>query len=145
VQAALRLVLDPIDERDFAAHSYGVRPQRGCKEALRRVDHLLAEGYTGIVDADLKSCFDTIPHVPLLEWVREKGADGQVIRLIEQYLQPQVMEPGQSWTPEGGTPQGAVVSPLLSNIYRDPLDWAMAAAGNERVRYADDVRHITWR
>jgi RNA-directed DNA polymerase len=138
VQAALRLVLEPIYERDFAAHSYGFRPHRGCKDARRRVAHLLAEGYPWIVDADLKSCVDPIPHAPLRERVREKVADGQVIRLIAQYLKQQVMETGQSWTPEGGTPQGAVVSPLLSNLYLDPLEWAMAAAGNEMVRYAED-------
>ena len=138
VQAALRRVLEPSYEWDFAAHSYGFRPHRGCKDALRRVDHLLAAGYTWIVDADLKSCFDTIPHAPLLERVREKVADGQVLRLLEQYLKQQVRETGRSWTPEGGTPQDAVVSPLLANIYLDPLDHQMAQDGIEMVRYADD-------
>lgn len=138
VQAALRMVLEPIFERDFAEQSYGFRPNRGCKDALRRVDDLLKQGYTWIVDADLKSYFDTIPQDRLIERVEEKVSDGRVIGLVEQYLQQQVMDSGKSWTPEAGTPQGAVLSPLLSNIYLDPLDRAMAAAGIEMVRYADD-------
>jgi RNA-directed DNA polymerase len=138
VQAALRMVLEPIFERDFAEHSYGFRPNRGCKDALRHVDDLLKQGYTWIVDADLKSYFDTIPQDRLIERVEEKVSDGRVIGLVEQYLNQQVMDSGKSWTPEAGTPQGAVLSPLLSNIYLDPLDRAMAAAGIEMVRYADD-------
>jgi RNA-directed DNA polymerase len=138
VQAALRIVLEPIFERDFAEHSYGFRPNRGCKDALRRVEDLLKQGATWIVDADLKSYFDTIPQDRLKQRVEEKVSDGRVIGLVEQYLQQQVMDSGKSWTPEAGTPQGAVLSPLLSNIYLDPLDWAMAAAGVEMVRYADD-------
>jgi RNA-directed DNA polymerase len=102
------------------------------------VDDLLKQGYTWIVDADLKSYFDTIPQDRLKQRVEEKVSDGRVIGLVEQYLQQQVMDSGKSWTPEAGTPQGAVLSPLLSNIYLDPLDQAMAAAGIERVRYADD-------
>jgi len=138
VQAALRMVLEPIFERDFAEQSYGFRPNRGCKDALRRVDDLLKQGYTWIVDADLKSYFDTIAQDRLIERMEEKVSDGRVIGLVEQYLQQPVMDSGKSWTPEAGTPQGAVLSPLLSNIYLDPLDRAMAAAGIEMVRYADD-------
>jgi len=138
VQAALRMALEPIFERDFAEQSYGFRPNRGCKDALRRVDDLLKQGATWIVDADLKSYFDTIPQDRLIERVEEKVSDGRVIGLIEQYLAQQVMDSGKSWTPEAGTPQGAVLSPMLSNIYLDPLDRAMAAAGIEMVRYADD-------
>src|SRR5208337_2350714 len=82
VQAAVRAVLEPIFERDFAAQSYGFRPNRGCKDALRRVDTLLKEGYTWVVDADLKSYFDTIPHAGLLAQVREKVTDGRVLGLL---------------------------------------------------------------
>lgn len=138
VQAALRLVLEPIFERDFAAQSYGFRPQRGCKNALRRVDALLKQGFTWIVDADLKSYFDTIPHEPLLERVRAKVSDGAVLDLVEAFLNQQVLDGMKSWTPEGGTPQGAVLSPLLSNLYLDSLDHQMAEIGMEMVRYADD-------
>lgn len=138
VQAALLHVLEPIFEREFAAQSYGFRPNRGCKDALRRVDELLKAGYTMVVDADLKSYFDTIPWGPMLELVEEKVSDGRVIELLKAMLSQKVMETATSWTPEGGTPQGAVISPLLSNIYLDPLDHKMAQAGVEMVRYADD-------
>lgn len=138
VQAAVRLVLEPIFERDFTEHSYGFRPNRGCKDALRRVDQLLKQGYTWIVDADLKSYFETIPHEPLLARVEAKVSDGRVLDLVEAFLNQPVLDGMTSWTPEGGTPQGAVLSPLLSNIYLDPLDHQMAEAGIEMVRYADD-------
>jgi len=138
VQTALRMVLEPIFERDFAAHSYGFRPRRGCKDALRQVERLLEAGYVHIVDADLKSYFDTIPKTPLLAMVGEKVTDGRLLALIGAFLEQGVRDGDREWTPEEGTPQGAVVSPLLSNIYLDPLDHLMAAAGYEMVRYADD-------
>jgi RNA-directed DNA polymerase len=138
VQKALLNVLEPIFERDFAAHSYGFRPRRGCKDALRRVDALLREGYTWVVDADLKSYFDSIPHDELVEGIEDKVSDGRVIELITHYLKQGVLDGCQYWEPEEGTPQGAVLSPLLSNIYLDPLDHHMAGAGIEMVRYADD-------
>ena len=137
-QAALRQVLEPIFERDFAEHSYGFRPNRGCKDALRRVDALMKKGYTWIVDADLKGYFDAIPHPQLMDLIKAKVADGRVLRLIEMYLKQDVMESAKRWTPNRGSPQGAVISPLLSNIYLDPLDHEMAEAGIEMVRYADD-------
>jgi len=139
VQTAMRAVLEPIFERDFAAHSYGFRPKRGCKDALRRVDYLLKQGYTWVVDADLKSYFDTIPHQQLMVRVGRKVADGKVLRLLEAFLAQNVMDGLASWTPEAGSPQGAVVSPLLSNIYLDPLDHLMEQSGIGMVRYADDL------
>jgi RNA-directed DNA polymerase len=139
VQGALLQVIEPIFERDFALHSYGFRPGKGCKAALRRVDELLEGGSHWVVDADLKSYFDTIPQERLMDRVREKIADGRVLRLLEQMLQAGVMDSAKGWQPtEQGTPQGAVVSPLLSNIYLDGLDWQMAKGGFEMVRYADD-------
>jgi RNA-directed DNA polymerase len=138
VQGALRNVLEPIFERDFAEHSYGFRPGRGCKDALRRVDALLKAGYTYVVDADLKRYFDTIPHERLMGLIGRKVSDGKVLALIRQFLQQGVLEGMSFWTPEEGTPQGAVVSPLLSNIYLDPLDHLMAREGFAMVRYADD-------
>jgi RNA-directed DNA polymerase len=137
-QTALRNVLEPIFEKDFAEHSYGFRPERGCKDALRRVDWLLKQGYTWVLDADLKSYFDTIPHDKLMQKVAEKVSDSRVLDLIRQYLTQGVMETAKRWTPEKGTPQGAVISPLLSNIYLDPLDHLMAKRSIEMVRYADD-------
>lgn len=138
VQTALRMVLEPIYERDFAAQSYGFRPGVGCKDALRRVDELLKEGYVHVVDADLQSYFDTIPKDRLLALVAGKVADGRVLALVEAFLRQSVLEDTQEWVPEQGTPQGAVISPLLSNIYLDPLDHLMAEEGFEMVRYADD-------
>src|SRR5215831_7506240 len=138
VPAALRAVLEPIFEQDFAAQSYGFRPHRGGKDALRRVEALLQAGYNWVVDADLKSYFDTIPPAALMGRVREKVREGRVIRLLEALLTQKVMETAEGWTPEEGTPQGAVISPLLSNLYLDPLDQQMARRGPEMVRYADD-------
>lgn len=137
-QGALRQVLEPIFEREFAEQSYGFRPNRGCKDALRRVDGLLKEGYGWVVDVDLKSYFDTIPHGPLMKRVCEKVSDGRVIELMKAYLSQKVMDGLESWTPESGSPQGAIVSPLLSNIYLNPLDHLMKQRGREMVRYADD-------
>lgn len=139
VQTALRSVIGPIFERDFAEHSYGFRPGRGCKDALRCVDALLKAGYTYVVDVDLQSYFDTIPHKPLMTRVRAKVADGRVLTLIESFLTQGVMDGLEEWTPTSGSPQGAVISPLLSNAYLDPLDHLMAKKGQEMVRYADDM------
>lgn len=139
VQGAVRHAIEPIFERHFAQHSYGFRPGRGCKDALRRVDALLKDGYRYVVDADLKSYFDTIPHDLLMRQVRLRVADGRVLRLIESFLDANIMEGTDQWTPMAGSPQGAVLSPLLSNIYLDPLDHLMAdQPGLEMVRYADD-------
>lgn len=138
VQTALRNVLEPIFERDFAGTSYGFRPGRGCHDALRRVDELLGVGQTWVVDADLRSFFDTMSHEVLMERVRQKVADGKVLSLIEAFLGQKVMEGLEGWEPEEGTPQGAVISPLLSNIYLDPLDHRMVKKGVHMIRYADD-------
>jgi RNA-directed DNA polymerase len=138
VQAAVRHVLEPIFEKEFAAHSYGFRPRRGCKDALRRVDALLKDGYVYVVDADLKSYFDTIPHGRLMSRLREHIADGRVLQLIESFLTAGILDGLEEWEPEAGAPQGAVLSPLLSNIYLNPLDHHLAAQGYQMVRYADD-------
>jgi len=138
VQTAVRMALEPIFEHEFAEHSYGFRPGRGCKDALRRVDQLLKAGYTYIVDADLKSYFDTIPHDRLMALVGQKVSDGRLLSLIESFLKQGVLDGLRKWTPETGSPQGAVISPLLSNIYLDPLDHLMAQEGYEMMRYADD-------
>ena len=139
VQTALRLVIEPIFEHQFAEHSYGFRPGRGCKDALRHVQTQLNAGCTWIVDADLKSYFDTIPKDRLMHRIEERLADGRVLALIRSYLDQEVMEELTRHEPtDRGTPQGAVISPLLANIYLDPLDHHLAASGVEMVRYADD-------
>jgi len=138
VQAALGLVIEPIFEREFAPHSYGFRPRRGSKDALREVDRFLKAGYTHVVDADLKSYFDTIPHEPLMADIGGYIADGRVLGLIEGFLKQEILENMTHWSPEKGSPQGAVISPLLANLYLHPVDVAMAGAGYEMIRYADD-------
>ena len=139
VQTALRMVIEPIFEHRFAEQSYGFRPGRGCKDALRRVQTLLNEGCTWIVDADLKSYFDTIPKDRLMSRVEERIADSRVLSLVRGYLDQAVMEELVRYEPTGrGTPQGAVISPLLANIYLDPLDHLLAESGVQMVRYADD-------
>ncbi|MFM8932867.1 MAG: group II intron reverse transcriptase/maturase [Gemmataceae bacterium] len=138
VQGAVRHVLEPIFEREFAEQSYGFRPGRGCKDALRRVDHLLKNGFEHVVDVDLKSYFDTIPHGRLMNRVRERVADGRVLDLVEAFLKAGIMNGLEETEPEMGAPQGAVLSPLLSNIYLNPLDHLMVSKGFEMVRYADD-------
>jgi RNA-directed DNA polymerase len=114
VQGAVRHVLEPIFEQAFATHSYGFRPQRRCQDALRRVEALLKQGYVYVVDADLKSYFDTIPHERLLNRLRERIADQRLLQLIASFLKADIMDGLQAWEPEAGAPQGAVLSPLLS-------------------------------
>ena len=138
VQAALRNVLEPIFECEFAAHSYGFRPGKSTKDALRRVSALLKAGYTHVVDADLRSYYDTIPHQGLLARIEAKISDGRVLDLIRAFLDQEVMAGLERWTPEEGNSARTVISPLLSNIYLDPLDHQMADEGYEMVRYADD-------
>ncbi|MFH1920256.1 MAG: group II intron reverse transcriptase/maturase [Planctomycetota bacterium] len=139
VQGALRHVLEPIFERQFAQHSYGFRPARGCKDALRRVDKLLKQGCRYVVDVDLKSYFDTIPHDKLLDEVRKYVGDSRVLALIEAFLKAEILDGLRQWTPESGAPQGAVLSPLLSNLYLNDLDHQMVRSGYEMTRYADDL------
>jgi RNA-directed DNA polymerase len=138
VQTALLHVLEPIFDSTFAEHSYGFRHGRGCHHALERVEALLNEGCVYVVDADLKSYFDTIPKDRLMERVYEKVSDGQVRRWLRMFLDQGVLEDLREWTPEAGTPQGAVISPLLANLYLNPLDHWLAEAGFALVRYADD-------
>jgi RNA-directed DNA polymerase len=140
VEAALKHVLEPIFEHDFAEQSYGFRPGRGCREAVQRVEQLLGEGRTWCVGLDFKSYFDTIPQERLLGLVQERVVDGSVLALLAQSLKAGVLEELKGWQPtEAGTPQGAVISPLLANLYLNPLDHQMAGQGWEMVRYADDL------
>lgn len=139
VEAALRHVLEPIFEHDFAPSSHGFRPGRSCRQAVGQVEKRLAEGRVWCVDADLKSYFDTIPHDRLLELIRRRVVDGNVLRLVEQCLKAGVMEELKGWqATERGTPQGSVISPLLANLYLNPMDHEMEQRGWALVRYADD-------
>ena len=139
VQTAVRHVIEPVFENEFSNQSYGFRPGRGCKDALREVNCLLRTGYQYVVDADVRQCFDSIPHDALMGKVKERIADTRVLSLIESFLNQHVMEEGGRWKPEAGTPQGAALSPLLCNIYLNPLDHLMEQAGLKIIRYADDM------
>ena len=138
VQQAVRLVIEPIFEAGFRDESYGFRPGRGCRDALRVVDGLIKDGYTFVVDADLASYFDSIPHDRLMARVEAKVSDGRVLDLIRGWLKADILEGLETWKPTRGSPQGAVISPLLANIYLDPLDAFIAGRGYRMVRYADD-------
>lgn len=139
VQTALKMALEPIFEVQFRPASYGFRPGRSCKDALREVDRLLREGHAFVVDADLQSYFDTIPHERLMTRVASSISDGRMLALIEGFLRQDIMTDMGSWQPTTGTPQGAVLSPLLANIYLHPLDLLMERSGYRMVRYADDL------
>ena len=140
VEAALKQVLEPIFEQDFAAHSYGFRPGRGCREAVARVEELLSQGHTVCVDLDFKSYFDTIPHDRLRGLLEQRIADGSVLAIVDQCLAAGVLDELAGWQPtERGTPQGSVLSPLLANVYLNPLDHELARRGWQAVRYADDL------
>ena len=139
VEGSLKMVIEPIFEKEFAEHSYGFRPGRSCHDALRRVDELLQSGHLHVVDIDIKGYFDAIPHQRLMELVEEHIADRRVLSLIEALLKRGILEEMKSWESEEGTPQGGVISPLLANIFLNPLDWLLAGAGMEMVRYADDI------
>lgn len=138
VQGAIRQVIEPIFEKEFAQHSYGFRPGRGCKDALRRVSELLGQGHHWVVDVDLRRYFDTIPRERLMDRLKQHVSDGRLLQLIESFLEAEVSDGLREWQPESGVPQGAVISPLLSNVYLNPLDHQMASSGFAMVRYADD-------
>ena len=138
VQTALKLVIEPIFENDFHDSSYGFRPGRSCHAALREVDRLIKAGHTHVVDADLKGYFDSIPHQRLLARVEERISDGRILELIQAYLSQDIVRGVERWKPTGGTPQGAVISPLLANLYLHPLDGLLHSKGYRMVRYADD-------
>ena len=138
VQTAVKRVIEPIFEKQFLPMSYGFRPGRGCKDALREVDEWLKRGYTHVVDADFQSYFDSIPHARLQERIEERISDGRLLDLLAGWLRQDIVHGLEKWTPTGGTPQGAVISPLLANIYLHPLDVHMMQQGYAMVRYADD-------
>jgi RNA-directed DNA polymerase len=138
VQTAVKFALEPIFEATFCPASYGFRPGRGCRDALREVDQLIADGHAFVVDADFASYFDTIPHERLMQRIEERVSDGRILGLLRDWLGQDILRGMERWTPTTGTPQGAVISPLLANIYLHPLDELMAARGYRMVRYADD-------
>jgi len=145
VQAAVKIVIEPLFEAVFKDFSYGFRPRKNAHQALREVYKWLNFGCRWVVDADLKSYFDTIPHDKLLLSVRSKVIDRSVVKLIALWLKAGVMEETGVRTETAGTPQGGVISPLLANLYLHWLDqtWEKKGFGERQhdahiVRYADD-------
>jgi RNA-directed DNA polymerase len=142
VQMAAKLVLEPIFEADFRESSYGFRPQRGTLQALERIRKLGAEGYNHVLDGDIRDYFGSIDRRKLMLLVEQRISDRRVLKLLRQWLEAGVMEEGEVRNPQAGTPQGGVISPLLSNIYLHVLDriWEDRYAHlGVLVRYADDL------
>ena len=138
VQTAVKRVIEPIFEKQFLPMSYGFRPGRGCKDALREVQEYLKQGYTHVVDADLKGYFDNIAHERLESRIEEHISDGRLLKLLAGWIRQDIVKGMERWRPTAGTPQGAVISPLLANVYLHPLDEKMTRLGYRMVRYADD-------
>jgi RNA-directed DNA polymerase len=138
VETAIRMVIEPIFDVDFSVHSHGFRPGRGCRSALSAVHHQLDSGKLWVVDADIRSYFDQIDHEILLSHVEAKISDGRVLKWLRDLLKTPIFEEYRSWTPEEGSPQGSVLSPLLANLYLDGLDKELEARGIAFARYADD-------
>jgi RNA-directed DNA polymerase len=138
VQTAIVHVIEPILDNEFHARSFGFRHGRGCHDALKCVEEKLDAGYVFVVDADLKSYFDTIPKERLLALVAQHIADTRILELIKKYLNQSILEELHEWIPVTGVPQGAVLSPVLANLYLNPFDHHMSRQGYEMVRYADD-------
>jgi group II intron reverse transcriptase/maturase len=154
VQMAAKLVIEPIFEADFCETSYGFRPRKSAHDAVEDVTYAMNTGYTEVIDADLSKYFDTIPHANLMAVVAERICDGEILRLIQMWLKAPIMEVDKDGTKRNvgggkgnrkGTPQGGVISPLLSNLYLHILDriWErknlQQRLGARIVRYADDI------
>ena len=138
IQLAIAQVLEPIFEPEFSDSSYGFRPNRNAHQAIRKAREYYEAGYTHVVDIDLEKYFDTVNHDLLIEMLREKVKDEQLLSLIRKYLKSGVMKNGLVSATQEGTPQGGNLSPLLSNIYLARFDRMLEARGHKFVRYADD-------
>ncbi|WP_338450079.1 group II intron reverse transcriptase/maturase [Niallia oryzisoli] len=138
LQAATKKILEPIFEQKFLDCSYGFRPNRSAHMAIDKIRKDLMEGYMYVIDADIKTYFDAIPHDKLINLIKEEVVDSSVLALIVQFLKSGILENGVFYENDNGSPQGGVISPLLANIYLHPLDEMMTKRGHRITRYADD-------
>lgn len=138
VQQVLKEVIEPVFEPEFLDCSYGFRPDKSAHMAIKKVEEYLKDGNVWVVDADIKSYFDTIDHKLLIDAVADKISDGSILNLIGLFLEAEIKDGEGLVIPEMGTPQGGVISPLLANIYLHEFDKEMTERGHKLVRYADD-------
>lgn len=140
VQQALLNILQPIFDPGFHPSSYGYRPERSAHHAIAKAERFTRHyGLWHVVDMDLSKCFDTLAHELILSSVNEKVSDGKVLSIIEAFLEAGIMEDGRFEPTSKGSPQGGIISPLLTNIYLDKFDQYMKSLGIRIVRYADDI------
>lgn len=137
-QEVIRQLTNPVFESRFHDNSFGFRNGRNCHQAIERLIDFSRQGYRYVVDVDIKGFFDNIPHKLIQESVAARISDGNILRTIEKFLNSGVMEEGKLTPTTRGTPQGGVISPLLSNIALNHLDWFLEERGFKFVRYADD-------
>lgn len=140
VQQAIVNVIEPIFDVTFHPSSYGYRPNRSQHQAVAKAERFMNQyGLTHVVDMDLSKCFDTLDHELIIEAIAEKISDGRVLNLINEFLKSGVMHDGNFSETEVGSPQGGVISPLISNIYLNKFDQKMMDKGIRIVRFADDI------
>ena len=140
VQAAVKLVIEPILEADFRDCSYGFRPQRGAQEAISEVQAQITWGYRKVIDVDLQACFASLPHAGVLAAVARRIRDPWILRLIRRWLKAGILEEGTIRTAIAGTPEGGGLSPVLANAYMHAFDeaWETKMRGTRLIRYCDD-------
>ena len=144
VQAAVKIVLEPVFEADFLPASFGFRPRRSAHDALQVLIDECGRGRRWVVETDIASCFSAIPHDKLMQAVQERVCDQSVLKLLRVMLRAGVMEDGQVRRPVTGTPQGGVISPVMCNVYLHRLDRAWDEQDGVLVRYADDATVMCW-
>ncbi|TDC89576.1 group II intron reverse transcriptase/maturase [Actinomadura sp. 7K507] len=144
VQAALKIVFEPVFEADMRDCSFGFRPRRSAHDALHVLIDEQAKGRRWVVETDIADCFTAIPHDELMRAVEERVCDRSLLKLLRQILRAGVMEDGQVRRDVTGSPQGGVISPVLCNVYLHRLDRAWDEADGVLVRYADDLIAMCW-
>jgi group II intron reverse transcriptase/maturase len=140
VQAAVKLLIEPILEADFRDCSYGFRPKRSAQDAISEVQAQITWGYRKVIDADLQACFASLPHTGVLAAVARRIRDPWMLRLLRRWLKAGILEEGMIRTAVAGTPEGGVLSPVLANAYMHAFDeaWETKMRGTRLIRYCDD-------